>query len=140
MWRKSYKYYITYRYIACRYKGGANVGACAVDDHIGLEMRRIILKAMILKIIGEKPTHGYEIIKEVERRTNGRWTPSPGSIYPALDSLESMGWIRSEEVERRKLYTITPKGRAALERLKAKWMEQVQEITRFFETIIEEDS
>jgi DNA-binding PadR family transcriptional regulator len=111
-----------------------------MDDHISLEMRRIILKGMILKIIGEKPTYGYEIIREVERRTNGRWTPSPGSIYPALDSLESMGWIRSEESERRKLYTITPKGRAALERLKEKWREQVQEITRFFETIIEEDS
>lgn len=110
-----------------------------MDDHIGLGMRRIILKAMILKIIEEKPTYGYEIIKEVERRTNGRWTPSPGSIYPALDSLESKGWIKSEESERRKLYTITPKGKAALERLKAKWLEQVQEITRFFEAVIEED-
>ncbi len=100
-------------------------------------MRRIFLKSMVLKIIGERPIHGYDIIKEVEKRSNGRWTPSCGSIYPALDSLESKGWITSEESERRKLYTITPKGRTALGKLKKKWLEQVQEVARFFETIIE---
>jgi DNA-binding PadR family transcriptional regulator len=110
-----------------------------MDNQMDKEMRRIILKAMVLKIIGEKPTHGYDIIKEVEKRTNGRWTPSPGSIYPALDGLESKGWIRCKEAERRKLYTITLKGKAALVRLKTKWLEHVREMTVFFETIIEEN-
>ena len=104
-------------------------------DH---DIRRVFLKLMVLKIIGEKPTHGYDIIKEVERRTKGRWTPSPGSIYPALDGLEAKGWIRCEEAERRKLYTITPEGKTALGRLKAKWQEHVREMTSFFETIMEE--
>ncbi len=110
-----------------------------MNGQMDKEMRRIILKAMVLKIIGEKPTHGYDIIKEVERRTNGRWAPSPGSVYPALDDLEAKGWITCEEAERRKLYTITPKGKEALGRFKAKWMEYIREMTKFFETILEEN-
>ncbi len=110
-----------------------------MDGKMDKEMRRILLKAMVLKIIGEKPTHGYDIIKEVERRTGGRWTPSPGSVYPSLDSLEAKGWIKCEEADRRKLYTITPKGRAALGQLKAKWMEHIREMTGFFETLLEEN-
>lgn len=108
-------------------------------DQSDNELKRILLKAMVLKIIGDKPTHGYDIIKEVEKRTNGRWIPSPGSVYPALDSLEVRGWISCEESERRKLYIITPKGKAALGQFKAKWMEHVQQMSRFFETIIEEN-
>ena len=110
-----------------------------MDEKIDQEMRRIFLKFVVLKILGEKPTHGYDLIKEVERRTNGRWTPSPGSIYPALDGLEAKGWIKCEEIERRRSYTITPKGREALGRLKTKWLEQMREMTRFFETVIQED-
>jgi DNA-binding PadR family transcriptional regulator len=109
-----------------------------MEDKFGNEIRRIFLKLLVLKIIGEKPTHGYDIIKEVERRSGGRWTPSPGSIYPALEELQSKGWITSEDGERRRLYTITPKGEAAKDRLKAKWQEQLREMATFFETIIED--
>ncbi len=104
------------------------------------EVKRILLKFMILKIIGDKPTHGYEIIQAIERKSGGRWTPSPGSIYPALDLLESKGWIESEDVERRKIYSITPKGLIALEQMKKKWREQVHEIAMFLEAIMEEKS
>ena len=102
------------------------------------EIKRIFLKFWILKIIGDKPTHGYEIIQEIERKTGGRWTPSSGSIYPALELFESRGWIVSEEAERRKIYTITPRGRAALEQMTKKWREQIRDIALFLDAIMEE--
>ena len=55
--------------------------------------------------------HGYEVIQELERRTEGRWRPSAGSIYPTLQLLEDEGLVTSEEVERRRTYSLTDAGR-----------------------------
>ena len=55
--------------------------------------------------------HGYEVIQELERRTDGRWRPSAGSIYPTLQLLEDEGLVTSEEVERRRTYSLTDAGR-----------------------------
>jgi DNA-binding PadR family transcriptional regulator len=79
-----------------------------MEEKMDIEIRRAFLKYIVLKIIKDKPTHGYEIIKTIELRSNGRWTPSTGSIYPILEGLESSGCILSEEIERRKVYSITP--------------------------------
>lgn len=57
--------------------------------------------------------HGYEVIQELERRTDGRWRPSAGSIYPTLQLLEDEGLVTSEEVERRRTYSLTDAGRKA---------------------------
>lgn len=70
-------------------------------------MRGGMLKYWILKLISSRPMNGAEIIKEVDIRSGGHWKPSPGSIYPALSSLERNDLIRKNEEGR---YYITPKG------------------------------
>lgn len=103
------------------------------------EIRRAFLKYIVLKIIKEKPTHGYDIIKTVELRSNGRWTPSAGSIYPILEKLESKGFIQSEGIERRKVYTITLKGVKGLDRMTQEKLELLNEMSRIVNNVIEGD-
>jgi len=74
------------------------------------------LRFVVLKLISEKPSHGYEIIKAIEDRLGGAYSPSPGIVYPTLTLLEELGLIRVQETEgARKLYAITPEGEANLE-------------------------
>src|SRR5262245_42130870 len=75
------------------------------------------VRLVILKLISEKPSYGYELIKAIEDRFGGAYAPSPGIVYPALTLLEEQGLIRVESTDGpRKLYTITPEGEALLER------------------------
>ena len=57
--------------------------------------------------------HGYQVIRELEARSGGRWRPSAGSVYPTLQQLEDEGLVRSEEVDGRRTYTLTDEGRKA---------------------------
>lgn len=59
--------------------------------------------------------HGYQIIQELETRTGGSWRVSPGSIYPTLQLLEDEGLIAGQEVEGRRVYSLTEAGRGAAE-------------------------
>ena len=59
--------------------------------------------------------HGYEMIKEIEERTQGAWTPSAGSIYPTLQMLEDEGLIRGEESDGKRRFTLTEAGAAEQE-------------------------
>ena len=78
------------------------------------------VRLIILKLISEKPSHGYEIIKAIEDRLGGAYSPSPGIVYPALTLLEEQGLIRVETTDGpRKLYAITPEGETELERNRA---------------------
>jgi DNA-binding PadR family transcriptional regulator len=108
-----------------------------MEEQMDKEIRRAFLKFIVLKIIKEKPTHGYEIIKTVKLRSNGRWTPSTGSIYPILESLESNGFIQSEEIERKKVYSITPRGVETLDRMTQKKMELLSEMSRIINSMTE---
>ncbi|MBC7293162.1 MAG: helix-turn-helix transcriptional regulator, partial [Thermoleophilia bacterium] len=63
----------------------------------------------------EKPRHGYEIMQELEQRTGGFYCPSPGTIYPTLQSLEDQDLIRSTQEDGKRVYSITDKGLAYLE-------------------------
>ena len=73
------------------------------------------LKLVILQLLEEKPRHGYEIIKDLEERSGGRYTPSPGTVYPTLTLLEDMGYASSSaEAGGKKVYSITDEGRAYL--------------------------
>ncbi len=75
------------------------------------------LRFVVLKLLGEKPSHGYEIIKAVEERFGGAYAPSPGIVYPTLTLLEEQGLIAVVETEGpRKLYGLTDEGRAELAR------------------------
>ena len=73
------------------------------------------MKYVILKLLRDKPMHGYEVMKELEEHTRGCYKPSPGTVYPTLQWLEDEGLVRSEEVEGKKVYAITDAGRAFLE-------------------------
>lgn len=69
------------------------------------------LKLVILQLLAEKPRHGYEIIKALEERTGGAYSPSPGVIYPTLTLLEDLGFTRASAAEGgRRVYEITPAG------------------------------
>ena len=72
------------------------------------------LRLVILRLLEEKPRHGYEIIKELEERSGGRYAPSPGTVYPTLTMLEEMGHASSTEEGGRKVYAITDEGRKHL--------------------------
>jgi DNA-binding PadR family transcriptional regulator len=73
------------------------------------------LRLVILQLIAEKPRHGYELIKAIEEKTSGTYSPSPGVIYPTLTLLEELGQIAAQPGEgARKLYAITPEGEAFL--------------------------
>ncbi len=74
------------------------------------------LKFVILSLLAEKPRHGYEIIKELEDRFAGAYSPSPGTVYPTLSLLEDLGYARSRVEEgNRKVFEITDEGRKYLE-------------------------
>lgn len=73
------------------------------------------LRFVVLQLIGEKPSHGYEIIKAIEDKTGGAYTPSPGVVYPTLTLLEDLGYIAAgANDDNRKLYKITALGRKYL--------------------------
>jgi DNA-binding PadR family transcriptional regulator len=73
------------------------------------------LKYVILRLLEEKPRHGYEIIKELESRFGGSYAPSPGTVYPTLTMLEDLGYARVVPEEGgKKIYEITDEGRAHL--------------------------
>jgi DNA-binding PadR family transcriptional regulator len=73
------------------------------------------MKYVILRLLREKPRHGYEVIKELEERIGGWYSPSPGTVYPTLQLLEDQGFVRVVETEGKKTYHITPEGEAFLE-------------------------
>ena len=73
------------------------------------------LKLVILRLLEEKPRHGYEIIKELESRSAGAYSPSPGTVYPTLTLLEDLGYARAVPEEGgKKIYEITDEGRKHL--------------------------
>ena len=73
------------------------------------------LKFVILRLLDEKPRHGYEIIKEIEERFGGMYSPSPGTVYPTLTMLEDLGYARAlPEEGGKKIYEITDEGRKHL--------------------------
>jgi DNA-binding PadR family transcriptional regulator len=73
------------------------------------------LKFVILRLLDEKPRHGYDIIKEIEERFGGTYSPSPGTVYPTLTMLEDLGYaIAKPEESGKKIYEITDEGRAYL--------------------------
>jgi DNA-binding PadR family transcriptional regulator len=73
------------------------------------------LRLIALALIAEQPRHGYEIIKVLEDKTAGWYSPSPGIVYPTLTYLEEAGYVTAQTEGAKKLYTITAEGRAHLE-------------------------
>ena len=79
----------------------------------GLRARRGDVRSAILGLLAEEPMHGYQIISELERRSDGRWRPSAGSVYPTLQQLEDEGLVRASEKDGRRVFELTDTGRTA---------------------------
>jgi DNA-binding PadR family transcriptional regulator len=80
----------------------------------GRKARRGDIRTAALLLLAEEPRNGYQIMQEVQERSSGVWSPSPGSVYPALQQLEDEGLIRSEQSDGRKLFALTDAGRELL--------------------------
>jgi DNA-binding PadR family transcriptional regulator len=73
------------------------------------------LKYVILDLLQDRPAHGYELIRALEERFRGFYSPSPGSVYPTLQLLEDMGYVSAAQQDGKKVYSITDEGRKFLE-------------------------
>jgi DNA-binding PadR family transcriptional regulator len=74
------------------------------------------LRLVLLKLIAEKPRHGYDLIRAIEERTGGAYGPSPGIVYPSLTMLTEMGFIAEQSTDgARKAFAITAEGTTHVE-------------------------
>lgn len=73
------------------------------------------LRLVVLGLIAEEPRHGYDIIKALEAKFQGAYSPSPGAIYPMLQMLEEADLVVSEANGNKRRYSITDQGKAYLE-------------------------
>lgn len=97
-------------------------GRTGRHEHRGMRggrLRRVFdqgdLRYVLLRLIADAPRHGYELIKAIEEKFGGTYSPSPGVIYPTLTLLEELGYIRPENAEgARKQYAVTNDGVAFL--------------------------
>ncbi|HTD31440.1 MAG TPA: PadR family transcriptional regulator [Steroidobacteraceae bacterium] len=80
----------------------------------GRKMGSVDLRLVLLTLLAERPSHGYELIKALEDRSGGFYSPSPGMVYPALTWLEEVGYASVTAEGAKKLYAITDSGRAYL--------------------------
>jgi len=95
-------------------------------------LRRGMLKLLILKMLAKEPLYGYSLMKRIEKQSSGMWTPSPGSIYPALHSLEKEGYVISKGLGNRKMYKITQKGKKSME----KNLDYLKKTKKFIEKVL----
>ncbi len=72
------------------------------------------VKFIILRLLKEKPMHGYEVMKALEEKLSGCYSASPGTVYPTLQLLEDEGYVRVEETDGKKVYHVTAEGEAYL--------------------------
>ncbi|HEY6456367.1 MAG TPA: helix-turn-helix transcriptional regulator [Steroidobacteraceae bacterium] len=114
--------------------GGAGRGGFGPGRKLG----SADLQLLLLALLAEKPSHGYELIKAVEERSSSYYSPSPGMVYPALTYLEEIGYASVAPEGTRKLYSVTETGRkhladnrAALETLLAQLQQIGQRMRRF---------
>lgn len=81
------------------------------DKRVGPRMGRGDVRAAVLALLMEGPMHGYQMIREIEKRSGGRWKPSAGSVYPTLQMLADEGMVSTEMSQDRKVYSLTDEGR-----------------------------
>lgn len=93
---------------------GGNWGGFGDNFRIGRMLASGDLRLVALFFIEAQPRHGYDLIKAIEEKTSGLYSPSPGVVYPALTFLEEAGYVTSATEGNKKLYTITEEGRTHL--------------------------
>ena len=88
------------------------------------------LQLIIAAFLAEKPRHGYEIIKAVQERSNGYYTPSAGMVYPSLTYLEETGYASVAADGARKLYSLTDAGKSHVKQNRERVTALFSELTR----------
>jgi DNA-binding PadR family transcriptional regulator len=83
-------------------------------------MRHGDVRVALLLALSEGPAHGYELGQRLLRASNGAWQPSPGSIYPTLQSLADEDLVSSDEQGQKRIYTLTPNGATFLKERSAR--------------------
>jgi PadR family transcriptional regulator, regulatory protein PadR len=100
-------------------------------------------KFFILRVLHDRPLHGYDVARAVERATNGCCSPTEGTIYPVLREFEEGGYVTSETAvvsgRQRKTYTLTDKGREAFRVAVEAWMEVTRALVET-ERVVERES
>ena len=93
-------------------QGGGFRGGDGVPG--GRKLSSAELQLVLLHLLAEQPAHGYELIRMLEERSGGFYSPSPGMVYPALTYLDEIGHATASPDGNRKLYALTEAGRANL--------------------------
>lgn len=112
---------------------GMGGGPGGFDFRTGRKLSSGELQLVLLALIGDKPRHGYDLIKAIDEASGGFYVPSPGVIYPALTYLEEAGDIAAEAEGSRKLYSLTEQGKEHL----AKRRQEADEILAQLKAIAE---
>lgn len=95
-----------------------------------------MLKPYVLRLLSEKPMHGFEIMEQIFQRTKGTWRPGPSAIYPTLAWLEEKGYVESvskgtANKKARRPYQITGKGKDAVKdfaRFRREWSDGLAQL------------
>jgi len=100
------------------------------------EAQKGYIRMGVLILLNKKPSHGYEIMKEINSRTQGFWKPTPGGVYPILRDLEKSGYItgqwQTQRNRRLKTYKITKQGEDILKKAIVKQAEIFNNISSLF--------
>jgi DNA-binding PadR family transcriptional regulator len=78
-------------------------------------LRRGDFRLLVLEVLKKRPMHGYEVAKEISEMFGGFYEPSPGVVYPTLQWLEDEGYVKAEQVDGKRVYSITESGLKFLE-------------------------
>ena len=100
------------------------------------ESQKGYMRIAFLLLLSKKSCHGYEMMKEVEDRTEGFWKPTAGGVYPILQSLEEAGYIEGKwgpQKRKRKIYQITEDGKRILDRALLKHSHIAESMNSLFE-------
>jgi PadR family transcriptional regulator PadR len=101
------------------------------------EAKKGYIRMGVLILLNKKPSHGYEIMKEIKNRTKGFWQPTAGGVYPILRDLEQSGYVKgqwqTQKNRRLKVYKITDSGEAILKHAIIKQAEIFNNISSLFQ-------
>ncbi|AAK40403.1 PadR family transcriptional regulator [Saccharolobus solfataricus] len=101
-------------------------------------LKKGALKYLVLESLNERPMRTYEIIKTIEKKFEGSYRPSTGSVYPVLKSLVEKNLVEVKVENNKKIYIITEKGKNELQEIKNKSLKLLGDNTKFSRQILQE--
>ncbi|MER3395940.1 MAG: hypothetical protein C4318_00515 [Acidimicrobiia bacterium] len=100
------------------------------ESDSGSALQKGDIKWFLLYLLSEGARHGYQLLKDIERKTGGAYRPSPGMLYPNLAALEEAGYVKAEEDEGRRVYYLTKAGEGVLRHKSRRVREAVKRVER----------